>query len=501
MIQINMKKKINQNLFALVVLIPLFFINMQSVHNWGDDFALYLHQAKNLVEGESPQETGLIYNEENPIMVDSVSIGFSILLSPVYAIWGDKIIAYSAYMTLFLLIAAIALLVFYRRRFPFWLSLILILLIVYNRWVLAFKYNILSDIPFFALLIIAFNLYEKEWKNKLVKFIILGLLAGFITSVRTLGVIFILSVIAITIYELISFRLKNGFAYKESKQRIWQLFLFCTVAVGFFKVLDVIFFPNPKEGSYVGYLQEHNIWQVFTAHINYYYIHFIGFFKTFKIAPFIRDINLIIVLVFLVGGFFVKLLRRIEIIDFFFIGFILIIFAYPANPGFRYLLPLIPFVFIYMTEGFTFLAQNLKMERKYLIAYIFFILLFAQYEPGIAHMSRPEKLEPIYGPQLPASEKVFNYIRQNTPDTAVFVFIKPRALSLYTDRQCMANNNNQRDADSLHQLYLKYRVDYLLENYNEIRDSALIAYLDKYVDKLEIVYSNNSFRLYKLSEQ
>jgi len=498
-IQTN-KKQLKQLLIAFVLLIPLFLINMREVHNWGDDFALYLHQAKNLVEGDSPQETGLIFNDDNPIMVSSVSIGFSILLAPIYAIWKGEILSFTIYMTFYLLLAAISILLFFRKRFPFWLSLILILLIVYNRWVLVFKYNILSDIPFLALLFIMFNLYEQKWKNDWLKYMILALLAGFVISVRTLGVVFVLSVIAITLYELISHRLKKGTCALDARQRMLRLFLFAVISIGFYKLLDNLFFPNPKDGSYVGYLQEHNLWEVFTRHIRYYYNYFVGFFHTFKMPAGIHTFNIIVFSAFTLGGFIVKVFRKIEIADFFFIGFILVVFAYPANPGFRYLLPLVPLVFLYMVEGFRFLAKNLKIKKEYVIAYSFFILLLAQYEPGIARMSRPEKLKPIYGPQLPESIDVFDYIKENTADTSVFVFIKPRALSLYTDRYCLANNKKQRDADSLDYIYKKYHVDYLLENFNEIKDSAMQVYIENYGYKLEVVYFNEHFRLYKFKE-
>jgi hypothetical protein len=493
----KLSKSNKQLLLSILLFLPLFFINIQDEHNWGDDFALYLHQAKNLVEGESPQETGLIFNEDNPIMVSSVSIGFSILLAPVYVISKGSILAFSYYMTFFLVLAAIALLVFFRKRFPFWLSLVLVLLIVYNRWVLDFKYNILSDIPFLALLFILINLFEKKWKNDYLKFIILGVVAGFVMSVRTLGIVFVLAVIAISLYELISYRVKEGGCAINARQRMLQLMIFAVLSIGFYKFLDAVFFPEPKNGSYIGYLQEHNIWEVFVAHLGYYYNFFCGFFHTFKIPREIHLFNVIIVSTFLFSGFILKLFRKIEITDFFFIGFLLVVFAYPANPGFRYLLPLIPFVFIYVAESFVFLARILKIEKKFILASAFFVILLMQYEPGIARMARPEKLDKIYGPQLPESKEVFNYIRENTADTSVFVFIKPRAFSLYTDRQCLANNKRQRDTDSLNAIYRKHNVDYLLQNYNEIIDSPMLMYVEAYEDQLEKVFENEHFRLYR----
>ncbi|MFC2114326.1 hypothetical protein ACFLRI_03155 [Bacteroidota bacterium] len=496
----NLGQKLSDHkhtLFLLLLLLPLFFINIQNVHNWGDDFALYLHQAKNIVEGESPQETGFVYNEDNPIMVGSVSIGFSLMLAPVYAIWHGNIKVYSYYITLYLVLAALTIFYFYRKRFPFLLAGLLVLLIAYNRWILQFKYNILSDIPFLFLLILLFNLFDKKWKNNYVKMIVIGVMAGFLTSVRTLGLVFTLAVMVSVMFDLVSYRLSAGSCAVDARKKIIGLGLFTIISFGVFKLLNIAFFPDTEHGSYMGYMQEHNLVSVFVDHLNYYFSYFSTFFNTFKIPLILHIVNIVFVCVFLISGFVVKLARKVEVHEFFFIGYLLVVLAYPANPGFRYLLPLVPFVFLYMVEGFQYLAKLLKQNKKHVWAYGFFLFLLFQYEPGIARMTQKEKLAPIYGPQLPAAVKVFEFIKENIPDSSVFVFVKPRALSFYTDMNCLANNKYQRNADTLDDIYKDLGVDYLLQNVKEIKDSAMIVYLEKFEYKLDLVYENRRFKLYK----
>ena len=77
---------------VLMLSIPLLFINVKDSHDWGDDFAGYIHQAKNIVEGNSQFQTGYIINVEGPVLgPPTYPIGFPLLLSPVYYFFGNNI--------------------------------------------------------------------------------------------------------------------------------------------------------------------------------------------------------------------------------------------------------------------------------------------------------------------------------------------------------------------------------------------------------------------------
>jgi hypothetical protein len=121
----HLKKIISEEwgIFLLMVLmIPLFFLNMKDCHDWGGDFAQYIHQAINIAKGIPFTETGYIFNEQYPLAPPFYPPGFSLLLVPVYAIAGNSILAFSYYLTGFLFLLGIALYFFIResvkKQFP-----------------------------------------------------------------------------------------------------------------------------------------------------------------------------------------------------------------------------------------------------------------------------------------------------------------------------------------------------------------------------------------------
>ena len=86
-----------------IMLIPLFFINVRSSHDWGGDFAMYILQTKNITEAVPQSELPYIYNPDNAVLCPpAYPIGFPLLLSPVYAITGNSIVAFSLWITTFL---------------------------------------------------------------------------------------------------------------------------------------------------------------------------------------------------------------------------------------------------------------------------------------------------------------------------------------------------------------------------------------------------------------
>src|SRR5262245_14683241 len=61
----------------------------QEWDTWGDDFALYIAHARNLVEGTSYTDTKFVYNPANAwYSPRAYPPGFPILLAPVYALQG-----------------------------------------------------------------------------------------------------------------------------------------------------------------------------------------------------------------------------------------------------------------------------------------------------------------------------------------------------------------------------------------------------------------------------
>lgn len=74
---------------AVPVLAALLYIaTLRQGHDWGDDFAQYIVQARNIAEGKPLFETGYRYYPQHSIAPDGYPPLYSVLLSPIYALYG-----------------------------------------------------------------------------------------------------------------------------------------------------------------------------------------------------------------------------------------------------------------------------------------------------------------------------------------------------------------------------------------------------------------------------
>src|ERR1035437_2284808 len=113
-----MKKTPFEYLLVILLLSPLMFINIRDSHDWGDDFAGYLRQAKNISEGKPFYQSKFEYHEYNPgYSPPYYSYGFPLLLSPVVKVWGLNFKALDRYMSLWVLAWALLIFCYLRRNF------------------------------------------------------------------------------------------------------------------------------------------------------------------------------------------------------------------------------------------------------------------------------------------------------------------------------------------------------------------------------------------------
>ena len=132
-----------------IMMLPLFFINVRTSHDWGGDFAMYIMQAENIVKGIPQSETAYMYNPDNAVLgPPAYPIGFPILLSPVYAIAGNSIFAITLWITAFLFGIGMMMALYLRRHFSDLVTFFMVMIVIYNPWTLSMKLEIMSEFPF-----------------------------------------------------------------------------------------------------------------------------------------------------------------------------------------------------------------------------------------------------------------------------------------------------------------------------------------------------------------
>jgi hypothetical protein len=78
---------------TVVAMVGVFYlVTIREGHRWGGDFSMYIHHAKNIVEGIDYRDTGYIYNPFYPSLgPKTYPPVFPLLLSPIYKWFGLKL--------------------------------------------------------------------------------------------------------------------------------------------------------------------------------------------------------------------------------------------------------------------------------------------------------------------------------------------------------------------------------------------------------------------------
>ncbi len=249
-----MKKK--EILLVTVLLLPLLYLNVKNSHDWGDDFAAYIHQAKNMISGIPVAKTGFIINPDEPDRApQAVPIGWSLLMVPSIAVFGDGILELEVYLSIFLVLLGVFSFMVYRNYFSFLTSVILVFIFCYNPSLVQFKAQILSDIPFASLMIAGILIYKSEKILELKKSLLLAFMLGFLMAVRTIGVV---AIAACVINSLVNV-LRVGDQNKEAlRKNLFFTLISAALAFGIYFLLVRIIFPTPTEG-FAFYI---NVWEL-----------------------------------------------------------------------------------------------------------------------------------------------------------------------------------------------------------------------------------------------
>ncbi|MDD5570748.1 MAG: glycosyltransferase family 39 protein [Bacteroidales bacterium] len=470
-----------------IVFLPVIFINITKYHLWGDDFALYIMQAKNIIEDRPQIETNFICNEQTPVYsIKTLPIGFPMLLSVIYLFFKTNITAYIYYISLFTFLLSFVLYKFYNFHFNSIIAFCLSCLIIYNPSLIEFKTNILPDIPFTLFFLLSILYYQKLNTEKFnyKKNLILGFLLGFSILLRVIGLVLLLSVL----FDLsIKFLFhKNG---KENRKNIlYNSVIISITALFVYSLFNYFIFPTKTELLVYYYYSTFDFYnlKLIIANSAKYYLNFLQ--DIFSEYIFIRAFILIAFAI----GLFKNIITKIGFLEYVFIIYLLVIFAFPFHYGMRYFLPALPIIFYYVVIGIKTINFT-KIEKIFVLSLLTIIMLFV-YKNSIYGIIKNQN-EVREGPQEIYSQDVFNYIINNTSPNALFVFAKPRALALYTRRKSMIIGETQ-NLSKIDRKFKEVGVNYFLIS-TENEDKKLETYLEKNKKDVKIVWQNQKFKLYK----
>lgn len=480
---------------VFLFLLPLFWLNVLDKHDWGGDFAQYIQQALNIVEGRIQSETHYVFNPHNPYLAPpTYPVGFPILLSPVIALFGNSILELSYFMSGLFIVLLITSFAFLRKEFGFIIAFVSVLIFAYNPHMIILKGEIISDIPFAALFLFSILIYRYYFNaNSIWKPILLGVIIGFTLLTRSIGFVLLL---AILIDQLIQWvrEDKNQLKLLINRGKTVGLTFLSTLLCYF--IIAFILFPVETENYqfYSSLFTFENLGNtLFTT--SDYYLQTIQEFFQYEAGKMnvIGSLIQALAITFLLIGFLYKVLKQIGLLEIVFVLYLGVILSFPnASQGFRYLLPIFPLMLYYIIQGIRRIQFDNKIKTNH-VAIAIFALIALQYKPGINAIT--EKPYVWFGPQHPASQFAFKFIKENTPEDAIIIFEKPRVLGLYTQRDSY-NINKRNESVNAEQQIQELGFDYILIS-QDLKNDSLLGYIERHQNQLDLIYERGLMKLYK----
>ncbi|MFT5920510.1 MAG: hypothetical protein ACI9FU_002329 [Granulosicoccus sp.] len=463
------------------LLLPLLWLNHSTSHDWGGDFAMYLMQARNLVEGLPQTQHGYIYNPDFARNGPAVyPVGYPILLSPIYALWGNNMEAFSTFQSILAILFGFTFFYFLKRHFSWIGSLVLVLVVAYHPWFLYFKRELMSDIPFAMLvlwLLMAVRSKQPPW--------IVALIMISMILMRGIGWF---SIPALLLAE------GTQFVYNWTKKGpLWNALKICGATAISVIILNRLVFDIPlTTQSYADQLLPADILEnivgnfvyfkdVLTDHLS------LGLTKS---ETFNSTIVLIYIALILVGS--IISFRQNSIYTWALVVYLAIILIYPYRfSGFRFILPIHGIMML--LAGIGFLKIIPKRIAKYwilLLAVIWYMRNNVEWWQSIAENQAIIQI----GPQQLKSEEFIQFIKNEPGEIQPIIFIKPRVINLYTNRSSVSNEPMGNPSE-ITDLILQHEVKGLVLC-KDLPHASLESYIRNNQNELELKFQNNRFQYF-----
>lgn len=462
-------------------------------HVWGDDFAQYVHHAKNLVEGIPYAETGYLYNPDYPqIGPPTYPPIAAVVLAPVYWASGLDLEAMKAVMLVCFLVFLLAVLLCFHDELSPGAMAALVAVLGLNYFFLEDTNVVGSDMPFLALLYLAILLVrrgeaaERSPASRTAYYLAAGLVAYLAYGTRSLGA---LLMPAVVLADLARTR-------RITRPVILACVVFACLAAAQSRLFhsDTGYLdqfragPSVLLGNAVSYATQmaafwHN-----------------GYNKPAAVAVF-TAVTLLAVL-----GYVVAVRRRVGTCEVFVIVYPAIILLWPSYQGIRYLYPILPLYLFYALKGLEhpWLARTVRLRRAVIASLALAV--------GLSYAAMATATD--FGPQRegvtrPESVALFDYIRSSAGPDDVVVFIKPRAMSLFAGRASSVYHQPEDDQE-LWAYFDKIGARWLVvaerdAAFEDFERPEVLIYLQAFVrrnsSRLERVWGNADFTVYRIRKE
>ena len=402
-------------LFTLAIFVNLW--TLKDGHNWGDDFAQYIINARNIIENK-PYASG--------VMLDNNVIyppGLPLLLAPALKAFGLNFKILKLLNILFWYLSIIFLYFLFLRIEGRPFALMAAVFLAWASFFFVYKQNVLSDIPFFLFVcscLYAFERWGKDTSSRQGRLYFIGFLFSISAALwlRSAGV---------TLFAAALFCFVFINRDKKALAAVLTVFIINELLLFFWMGWHPGFWATVGQGP-----------QVFLTHVlNNFATVFrsLWFFFCPSQTIFSRYLfNMMDPLICLAApvfyammtwsfmrGFQKKNLSYLECFSFFYISLLIFWSGFTMSPdGFtRFVLPLLPFVFL----------GSWRLLKRW-ARVVFLVLLLINLTNVIINWDFNDDVF-----NLPVNSELVNWVKQNMKPNEHFMFWKPRALALLTQRE------------------------------------------------------------------
>ena len=398
-------------------------------HQWGDDFAWYIVQAKSILNGTTDDfmQQSAFTNQQSTTHLGPLAYpwGYPLILSPVYAVKGTSPLALKLPGLLFYAGFLVCLYLIIRTRLTEAESLLVVSLFAFNPLLLRFLDQILSDVPFLFFSTLSLLLMTWEGKRNSLQHVLIGAAIFFTTFLRVTGVLLLGCFLAIEFLQLLSNRKDRTTVIEIVKGSSIVCFVFLLLWI-----TNLLLFPSGGE-SYLS--QYAGLIETAKGFIPAYFNVFSFFFGDTQGWKYLYYLLFIF---FLLGAWHRRKQEPIFIL--FFVLWIIVHVTYPYWQGPRYIFPLLPIFIYFAFQGIRFLIEILPEGYRLIgqpASYGFWILvagIFLIKSSTNAYLNIQNN-RAINGPFDPYSTEVYNYIKEETAPDSVVIFFKPRVMVMMTE--------------------------------------------------------------------
>ncbi|MGE5376798.1 MAG: hypothetical protein ACM3XO_17215, partial [Bacteroidota bacterium] len=198
-----------KRLLIVIILVSLLIgaATLHRGHDWGDDWAWYVLQAKSVLHGTIDQflKTSAFTNAESTTYVGPLAYpwGYPLLLVPAYALRGVHPLVLKLPGLFFFTAFLFVLFLLMRNRLPETESLLIVALFAFSPLMLQFLDQILSDIPFLFFSTLSLWLMTKNGSPGTLRNIAIGVCIFFVVFIRTTGILLLGSFLLVEFYQLL----------------------------------------------------------------------------------------------------------------------------------------------------------------------------------------------------------------------------------------------------------------------------------------------------------